>query len=424
MKLKHLRLFNILGLIVLFIVVPIFFSNPLLAGNQSYSISSSSFDGELKSKGAEYGQYKQGDKGFNRGAVGGGSRGYEYVINSSNKTPGKKGARGAIDGEPDIGGSSKGNAFTSTTLGDSVRIGQALSGNYEIYKSFLSFDTSGIPYDATIKGATIILYGKEKHIEDGGENFDICVYKSVWTEPIWNPDWGAIIGQVRGSVNTADFKVGQTNTIIINPLNANYLIEKGGVTKIALVSSRTIDQKSPDGIEYVEIFSSNAEKKEYRPVLNIDYEGDPPNIRPSLNWTGEVFYKMNGVYPEELWVGENTLTFKVQYTHPLDVPPRMAQVWIDLNSDGDFEDPGEKINMKEENPLDKDYTNGKNYFVQVIINSDGVNDINYRFMFTDDNEIEAVGSPTQVVNLAAIQTEEKGTCFINTVKRSILIPIK
>lgn len=388
---------------------------PLLAAERTFNITSGSQDGELKSKGGDYGQYKVGDKGFNRGALGGGSRGYEYVINSDKKSPGKRGARGAIDGEPDIGGSSKGNTFTTTALSESIRIGQALLGNYEIYKGFLSFDTSAIPYDAKIKGATLTFYGKAKHIDSGGEDFDIQLYKSVWTEPLWNPDWGAIIGQVRGSVSTKEFKIAQTNTIVINALNANYLIEKGGTTKIALVSSRTINQGSPDGTEYVEIYSSNSNEKVLRPALNIDYDGDAPNVRPQLTWTGETYYKMNGVYPEEIWVGENNLTFKVQYTHPLDVEPQIAQVWIDLDSDGDFDDPGEKINMKEEDIADKDYTNGKNYFVQVTLNSDGVNTIKYRFMFTDENKTEAIGVPVEVASLATIQADEKSTCFIDTI---------
>lgn len=416
----HLRFIKITDIILsafIILLLIVMHSVSVLAADHSYSITSGSLDGELKSKGADYGQYKVGDKGFNRGAVGGGNRGFEYVINSDKKAPGKKGARGAIDGEPDIGGSSKGNTFTTTALGDTIRVGQALLGNYEIYKGFMSFDTSAIPYDAKIKSATLTIYGKAKYIEDGGENFEIQLYKSAWTEPLWNSDWGAVIGKIRASLNTQDFKIAQINNIEINAINANYLIEKGGTTKIALVSSRTMDQIMPDGSEYIEIYSSNATEKEFRPVLNIDYDGDPPNVRPALTWTGEVNYKMNGVYPEEIWIGENTLVFKVQYTHPLDVEPQIAQVWIDLNFDGDFDDPGEKVNMSEEDLTDTDYTNGKNYFVQVILNSDGANDIKYRFMFTDENEIAATGAPTQVASLATIQTEEKNTCFINTAER-------
>lgn len=411
---KHLSVYKNLMLIFLSVSVLLLIINPVFAQEQSYRISSGSLDGELKSKGGDYGQYRQGDKGFNRGVVGGGNRGYEYVVNTNKSSPGKRGARGAIDGEPDIGGSSKGNTFTTTALSDTIKVGQALSGNYEIYKAFLSFDTTAIPYEANINGATLTIYTKDKYINDGGENFDIQVYKSVWTEPLWNPDWGAIVGQERGSVNTSEIKIAEKTEIAINALHARYLIEKGGITKIALVSSKTIDQVPPNGSEYIEIYSSNADNKEFRPVLDIDYEGDAPNVKPSLTWTGETYYKMNGVFPEEIWIGENSVTFKVQYTHPLDIQPNIAQVWIDINSDGDFNDPGENVNMKEEDVNDQDFSNGKNYYAQVIINSDGVSTISYRFMFTDENQAEAIGAPASIVRLATFQSEEKSTCFISS----------
>ncbi|MBN2373380.1 hypothetical protein JXL19_06320 [bacterium] len=413
----HLRSTKTAYIILSVIAIVLFFVPRALAEDHSYIINSSSHDGELKSKGADYGQFKTGDKGFNSGAVGGGNRGYEYVVNPDSKAPSKKGARGAIDGEPDIGGSSKGNTFTTTSLQESIRIGQALSGNYEIFKGFLSFDTTAIPYDASIKFATLTFYGKSKLIKDGGEDFDIQVYNSIWTEPLWNPDWGTITGNIRGSLNTSDFKVAQTNTITIDRLNANYLVKKGDITKIALVSSKTIEQEMPVGTEYIEIYSSNAANKDFRPELKIDYDGSAPNVKPSLSWSGEAYYKLSGVYPEEIWIGENILTFKVQYAHPLNIPPQISQIWIDINHDGDFNDPGERVDMRAEDIADTDYSNGKNYFAQVTINSDGVNDLEYRFMFSDGTGVEATGTPTQVASIAAIQTEEKNTCFINTAGR-------
>jgi len=126
---------------------------------------------------------------------------------------------------------------------------------------------------------------------------------------------------------------------------------------------------------------------------------------------------MNSVYPEEVWVGENNLVFRVQYTHPLGTPPLMTQLWIDLNSDGDFVDPGEKQDMKEADLLDTDYTNGKTYYANITVNSDGASEIRYLFVFTDDNDVEATGIPTQVASLTPIQAEEKNICFINSLDR-------
>ncbi|MGA1864137.1 MAG: DNRLRE domain-containing protein [bacterium] len=414
---KHAVSIKTIGIIVSIITILFFIVSPLSAQSHSYGVVSGSLDGELKSKGSSYGSYELGNKSFNRGALGGGNRGFEWVLNS-NKSPGKRGAYGAIDAEPDIGGSSKGNTFTTTSLGDTIRVGQTFTANYEIFKGFLSFDTSGIPYDATITSATLSFYGKAKHIDPGEENFNIQVYESVWTEPLWNPDWGATSGTIRGSLSTNDFAINQKNTITISPLNANYLVTKGGTTRIALVSSRTISAQQPSGNEYVEIYSSNAVDPNVRPKLDLTYNGDAPNIRPALTWTGEQYYKMNGVYPEEIWVGENNLIFRVQYTHPLGVAPLLTQLWIDLNSDGDFYDPGEKLNMRETDQLDKDYSNGKNYYANVTLNSDGITEIRYRFVFTDDNQIEAIGTPAQVASLVPLQAEEKNVCFINTAEKT------
>ena len=410
---------KIAGILLSVILTLLLVTSPLFAQTHPYNVISGSQDGELKSKGSDYGQYIQGDKSYNRGALGGGTRGYEWITTS--KSPGKRGALGAIDGEPDIGGSSKGNTFTTTTLQDTIRIGQTLSGNYEIFKGFLSFDTSGIPYDATIQSATLTIYGKTKNISGGGVDFDIQVYNSEYTEPLWNPDWGAVSAGttlLRGSLNTTSFVEDQKNVITItNATHANHLIESGGITRISLVSSRTVASQPPSGDEYVEIYSANASDPNKRPKLDIQYDGDAPNIKPMLTWTGEQYYKMNGVYPEEVWVGENELTFRIQYTHILGTAPLVKQVWIDLNSDGDFTDAGEKVDLLEVDPLDTDYTNGKDYYRTVTLNSDGISDIRYRFVFTDENSVEATGLPTQVASLATLQAEEKNVCFISTVEK-------
>ncbi|MGA1843789.1 MAG: hypothetical protein ACMUIS_04430 [bacterium] len=392
-------------------------SAPLLA-QWSYKVKSGSLDGELKSKGSDYGAYDIYDgKELNRGALGGGSRGYEWVTNPS-KSPGKRGALSAIDGEPDTGG--KGNTFTTTIQTDSIKVGQFYSSSFEIYKGYLTFDTTGIPYGSVITGATLTLCCKVKNI-DIGKNFDVQVYKSKWTEPLWNPDWGAIAAAtVHGSVNTSYLNNDEEYVIKLDEGNAfalNDLIEKGDATQIVLISSRTAAGNlppSPSSPEYVEIYSANAQDPNKRPRLDIQYNGAEPNIRPSLTWTGEQYYKMNAVYPQEIFVGENNLTFKVQYTHILGNAPLKTQVWIDLNADGDFYDAGEQVDMRAADLNDTDYTNGKLYYANVTLNSDGVSDIHYRFVFTDDTDVEAIGTPAQVANLTPIQAEEKNICFIDT----------
>ncbi len=113
------------------------------AASQVFSVRSMRGDGELKSAGSVYGQYTsdktQEAKSFNKGTLGGGKRGYQYVFNSS-KSPGKRSAKGAVDGQPDTTGVSMGNTFTTTVHGETMRIGQTYDGNYQIYKACLSFN--------------------------------------------------------------------------------------------------------------------------------------------------------------------------------------------------------------------------------------------------------------------------------------------
>ncbi len=253
------------------------------AASQVFSVRSMRGDGELKSAGSVYGQYTsdktQEAKSFNKGTLGGGKRGYEYVLNSS-KSPGKRGARGAVDGDPDDG-SIKGNTFTTTVHGETMRIGQTYDGNYQIYKAYLSFNTSAIPSDAVIKSVDLIFYGEGVYME-GDATFNIQVVKSVYTDPLWNPDWGAITSGPLGSLPVSLFKSyngidpdSGKNVIHIVGVKADSLINQGGVTRMALVSSRVTEVTNvsnptgPAGDEYVTISSSDATNKDLRPLLRV-----------------------------------------------------------------------------------------------------------------------------------------------------------
>ncbi|MGA1876167.1 MAG: hypothetical protein ACMUIA_11220, partial [bacterium] len=121
-----------------------------MAGSYSLTTRSTPGDGELKSFGGTYVEYDPSNPAAVYGVVGGGRRDYKYTESSYSKSPGKKGALGAVDGQPDNEGNNKGNTFTTTVLQPTMKVGQIYDGRYKVFKAFLSFNTSAIPTNATI----------------------------------------------------------------------------------------------------------------------------------------------------------------------------------------------------------------------------------------------------------------------------------
>lgn len=397
--------------------------------NYSYLTRSTQADGELKSAGADYGAYDPlQSKSFNRGVLGGGTRGYDFV--TSGKSPGKRGARGAVDGVADSG-SSKGNTFTTTVNEEFMRVGQK-DAPLEVYKGFLSFDTSAIPYDAAFTSVKLYFYGKAKYID--GDDFDIQVVTSVYTDPLWNPDWGAFESETpRGSLPTAQFEcyddtnsISGKNIITIEENHINFLVKRGGITKIALVSSQTSAEEIPLGDEFVEIYSADATNKSLRPRLEIDYNGSDLNLRPLLTWiSGDPQFKVKGVSSDTIYAGTTTLSFKVRYIYDegdlglgieLD-PNNPPQVVIDLNNNKVHADATDLyVTMRESDPNDPDYSNGKDYEATAEITTDGSTNINYKFLFTASDGEEAVGDPALASTITTIPTplgsDDSSSCFI------------
>ncbi|MGA1825540.1 MAG: DNRLRE domain-containing protein [bacterium] len=413
-------------------------------------IRPSTGSGYLKSNSSLLGTFSTGNENV-RGsyAFGGGSRSYAGFGGAKN------GARGAIDGVPDISpnGSSKGNTFTTTVAAETARVGQIYNGSYSIYKGYMSFNTTAIPYDAIIKSATLTLYGKEKNIRDG-ITFDIGIYESDWEEPLWNVEWGSIIGSEHGSISSDQFKVdGQANEITI--IRAHDIIKPCAITKITLVSSRTRDEAQDiDGAEYIVYYTSDTANTDLRPQLDVEWIGADPSIVPSLSFTGETIevsaitgvdgdvdesadFKLEAVYPNLINQGNNHLTFRVRYIYPVDnnsdAPPSISQVWVDLNYDSsdqnndghidsdeaDFDDPGEKIDMHKADPEDDDWTNGVIYQAEVDVLGNGVQPVVFQFVFEDSGSTRArasVGNASKIMQIQPLQTSDgsdSNACFMS-----------
>ena len=120
------------------------------------------------------------------------------------------------------------------------------------------------------------------------------------------------------------------------------------------------------------------------------------NEVPVLDWAGDANYVSDGVHPNE-GVDGGDFVFRVEYSDIDDMPPVLAQVWVDLDDDYLYDDI-EKFDMTKEG-VGTDYRGGEIYTsAPITINSAGDDNFRFRFYFTD-GEDDATGAPA-VINLA------------------------
>jgi hypothetical protein len=152
-----------------------------------------------------------------------------------------------------------------------LTIGQWKTGfpaTYNIYRGFVYFNTSAIPTNAYLDNATLSLYKKDDY---STTDFDITVQNGQPTyphNPMQTGDYakGHYMGN-GGTMNTTGFTTGY-NAIKLNNLN---WINKTGVTKLCLRSSRDISGTAPTGSEYVNVYSYEFGGIGCQPKLVINY---------------------------------------------------------------------------------------------------------------------------------------------------------
>ncbi len=115
------------------------------------------------------------------------------------------------------------------------------------------------------------------------------------------------------------------------------------------------------------------------------------NTVPTLAWTGEANYVLDGVH-QNTDVPGASFTFRISYADAQNTAPSVMQVWLDENGNGIYE-AGEKYAMTAEDTGDNDYTNGKLYTKALALAGAGDGIINYRF-YASDGSLDATGAPT------------------------------
>ncbi len=126
---------------------------------------------------------------------------------------------------------------------------------------------------------------------------------------------------------------------------------------------------------------------EYRDPFQ-DVEQDPV-----LEWTGETsHYMTDGINPDSA-PGGTHFDFRVLYQDGNNDAPVRIEVWVDVDDDGNFDDPGEHQEMVESDPGDSIYVDGKVYKYTWPLSNAGDGILNYRF-YGFDGISDATGPPT------------------------------
>lgn len=119
------------------------------------------------------------------------------------------------------------------------------------------------------------------------------------------------------------------------------------------------------------------------------------NNVPTLDWTGEANYNVDGVNPNS-GVGGSNFEFRVDYTDADNTAPTPIEVWVDID-DSDSYDEGENYAMSvvggsSAAPYDGDFTNGERYSVTIPVPYVGDGVISYRISASDGVD-DATGTP-------------------------------
>ncbi len=141
------------------------------------------------------------------------------------------------------------------------------TSTYYIYRGFVFFNTSVLPSNAYLDNATLSLYKKDDY---SATDFDIMIQNGQPVYPHNPMQTGDYIKNSYagngGTLNTSSFTSGY-NAIELKELS---WINKTGITKLCLRSSRDISATAPTSNEYVNVYAANGDNP-YIPKLIIMY---------------------------------------------------------------------------------------------------------------------------------------------------------
>jgi len=201
-----------------------------------------------------------------------------------------------------------GDTVTKEAEGDNMRIGQShVYGSpfppmpehhfYFIWRGFLFFNTSEIPWNAKIISATLRLHESGWLGAPPTNNFNLVLQHFIHY-PYGEGDWGEenYTGN-GGSLNTSFWLLDDWNEIELNEDGLDMVL-KGGITKFCIRSDKDINSISPStnpAFDYISIFTQEAEEG-YRPELIVTYtmmgieniKAEPDSTQGAIKLYGEI----------------------------------------------------------------------------------------------------------------------------------------
>lgn len=208
------------------------------------------------------------------------------------------------------------NASTGTVVGNetSITVGQQFTGgNYWVVRGFLFFDTSSIG-SLTIDSAILSLYG---FINNTETNFNVTIQNGQPTyphSPLESGDYDMTNYTGDGGVfESIDFTVDEWNNITLNSDGRGW-INKTGITKLALRSSRDINNDAPDLLNQIDFYSY--ENVTFIPRLTVNFAlGDYVEIQDddSLDLSSELtlmaWIKIENATQDQLIIGKENYDY-------------------------------------------------------------------------------------------------------------------
>lgn len=178
-----------------------------------------------------------------------------------------------------------------------LQVGQNYIGGfgYYLYETFLSFDTSTIPDSAIISSVTLSLHGGG-YADQSTTDFTIEARTYDWGASLTTADWvaGADLASntLLASRSTSGWSTSAYNDFTENGSNFVSAINKTGITRIVICSSRTKDGTAPTGAEYVNFAANETTGTSNDPKLSVTYALGPTTVG-SITMSGTVSKQIN-----------------------------------------------------------------------------------------------------------------------------------
>lgn len=188
---------------------------------------------------------------------------------------------GFVGGENATYATARSTATSVDTDGDYIQVGQSGLLINRIWRSFLKFDTSSIPTDATIDQVNMRLVCSA----DGSTtDFDVQIIKQDWSAyyPLSSTNMDdAFDACLAGTTDTAIWRntSGMSVDTVYESGNLDTTwVDVTGDTYYSLISSEDRGNSEPDGNEYIRIYSADYRgNSAVRPQLVIKYTPVPVN---------------------------------------------------------------------------------------------------------------------------------------------------